>query len=430
MSVYQGKMLELLSIDQEADQSYIHIKLSMESDAEFRWQIDVDTAKQIKAVMAQVDSYKYRLSFQSTWDSFKEQHVSFLTRSYRDRSERLYFTCTEAYVNALITLKEIHELKKARSLPFLSVHPAAIGASPGELVKADRSVKPYLSRITIAFLGVVSAILAVYIGLFDMSDSVFEKPSAVETEILAVEAPAPSQIQTERLSLDSNPVQLLPIAAPAEDPTLLNLQDSPSVDPTSVTVPVIELSEGINYSLPEGHVAITFDDGPTEYSMAIMEVLNNYHVGGSFFFTGLNVEKKPEVVQAIHAKGFTIGSHSMNHFKLTGLTYADQEQELLQSNQLIEDLILEDVTLLRPPYGALNKSTLELVNQHASKIVLWNNDPQDWKGHDADEIFNAVVEAKTSGSIILLHESQAVVDALPKLIEYFQSKDLKVVSLK
>jgi peptidoglycan/xylan/chitin deacetylase (PgdA/CDA1 family) len=63
-------------------------------------------------------------------------------------------------------------------------------------------------------------------------------------------------------------------------------------------------------------------------------------------------------------------------------------------------------------------------------MVLWNADPKDWKSDNANEILDYVINSKASGSIILLHESPPVIEALPKIIEYLKQEDLEIVNLK
>ncbi|MNP58117.1 Peptidoglycan-N-acetylglucosamine deacetylase [compost metagenome] len=63
-------------------------------------------------------------------------------------------------------------------------------------------------------------------------------------------------------------------------------------------------------------------------------------------------------------------------------------------------------------------------------MVLWNTDPEDWKSQNADAIYTSIMKSKVNGSIILLHESQATIDALPKIIQYLKDKELEIVNLQ
>jgi len=203
-----------------------------------------------------------------------------------------------------------------------------------------------------------------------------------------------------------------------------------NIIPDQFMLPFVELDNPVSYNIPEGYVALTFDDGPSKYSKEIVDILKEYGIGGTFFFIGLNVKKYPEHVKYIHSNGYSIGTHSMNHSNLPTLSNEKQEKELIQSSQLIESLTGEKLSLFRPPYGAMNQNVKDLANQYGYKIILWNNDPEDWRNKDADAIVNHIKNTDISGSIILLHESQAVIDALPRIINYLKEQNLEIVSLK
>jgi peptidoglycan/xylan/chitin deacetylase (PgdA/CDA1 family) len=196
------------------------------------------------------------------------------------------------------------------------------------------------------------------------------------------------------------------------------------------SLPVVEIRDTVTYNIPKGKVALTFDDGPSQYTKEITDILKRHEVGGTFFFVGNNVKKHPDVVQYVNSNGYSIGSHSLSHSNFTKLSNEKKEYEILQTNQLIEDLIQEEVVLFRPPFGANNEATIEVTNNTNTKMVLWNADPEDWKSDNANEVLDYVLNSKTSGSIILLHESQPVTEALPKIIEFLKQEDLEIVNLK
>ncbi|MNM93967.1 Peptidoglycan-N-acetylglucosamine deacetylase [compost metagenome] len=189
------------------------------------------------------------------------------------------------------------------------------------------------------------------------------------------------------------------------------------------------LAEAVTYSIPKGRVALTFDDGPSKYTKDIVDILKEHEIGGTFFFVGKNVGHYSDSVKYVHNNGYSIGNHSMNHRNLVKLSNEKQEYEILDSNKLLEELIQEKVVLFRPPYGSKNAVTKEILIKNDKKMVLWNTDPEDWKSRDANAIYQAIAKSKVNGSIILLHESQATIDALPKIIKYLQSKQLEIVNL-
>src|SRR5215469_18470833 len=50
-------------------------------------------------------------------------------------------------------------------------------------------------------------------------------------------------------------------------------------------------------------LALTFDDGPSESTPAILEILGRYGVSATFFQVGLNVERLPAVARSVREAG-------------------------------------------------------------------------------------------------------------------------------
>ncbi len=413
MSVYKGKLLELLSVDREANESFLRIRLSFEQDTELRWKIDHETAENLKAVTALGQSHKYRLSFYCSWDPTKNQYVSFLTRTYRDQSDKIYFSCSKTYISGLNAIKCSEQNSQVYTLPFLSIASQPIDHVKQKIVSPKRLYRKS-SWIAVAMLVITSAIFWSYSPIYEakLIENTIVKAKDVDSEVLV-----------DLMAIEEQPINSqIEIDASNEHESSLSISEP--------KFPTSELNEVISYSIPAGTVALTFDDGPSKYTKEITDILKMYQVGGTFFFIGENVKRYPEYVQYVKSNGYVIGSHSMHHTNLVTLSYQKQKVDLLETNRLIEELIQEEVVLFRPPYGSKNEATVELMNKNQIKMVLWDTDTKDWKSRNADKIVNSVLSAQASGSIILLHESQAVIDALPRIIEYLQAQDLQIVNLK
>lgn len=411
MSVYRAKLLELLSVEKEHNQSYLKIKLSYDQEIELFWEIDNHTADHLVEIVEFQGSHKFRLSLHSSWNPIKEQHESYVTKTYRNHSEKIYFSCSEEYVSALQSVKYAGDISQMLALPFLSSNLPTETVKPehAEVQMNEKKSKRGYHRTALAtMISVIFLILSGSSGYFYFNNTVFgeqvhdtrdraEKDADFSEKEIAV-----TSVQRET-TLDSK---------------------------VEHRIPYKELLDVVTFNLPEGNVALTFDDGPSKYSKQIADILKEYQVGGTFFYVGQNVKKHPDVVQYIHSNGYSIGSHSMQHVNFKRLSYKEQQRDLLKTKELIEGITSEPSVLFRPPYGAYDKKTTALMKNYNHKMVLWDIDPEDWKGHSSNKIFHHVRNSDPSGSIILLHESQEVVDALPKIIEYLQKQNLQIVSLK
>ncbi|MGD8190512.1 polysaccharide deacetylase family protein [Brevibacillus ginsengisoli] len=402
MAVYHEKVLELVAIETINEKSYLRIKFFLEQEVELFWETDSDTAANLMTVTEFDENHRYRLSLHTTFDETKQQWMSFITRTYRDKGDRIYFTCSVHYKNDLEAIKNTQSINDLNRLPFLSVN---LSETDDNKIKQNYELKePVISKANKntpkwVIVAMISVILVILFGHFN--NPYFNKKSN-NTIVAKAEVTTASATVTKLVKDHST-------------------QDS---------LPYLKLDNPITFSLPKGYVSLTFDDGPSKYTEKITDILKKYKVGGTFFFIGYNVKKHPDSVRYVHSNGYSIGSHSMNHVKMSNLSYEQQANELVQSSHAIKDLTNEDVVLLRPPYGAINEQTKALVHDYRDKMVLWDRDPRDWKTHDATKIFHYVCSTEASGSIILLHESQATIDALPKIIEHLQEQNLKIVSLK
>ncbi|MFA5522965.1 MAG: polysaccharide deacetylase family protein [Tissierellales bacterium] len=446
MSTYLGKLLELKSIEKKLDAYFLNVQLSFEQDTEMLWQIDDYTAEKLKAITTFDEKHKYRLSFNSSHDFNQDQYASILAKTYRDCSEPLYFHCTKDYIDNLTAIKHIQHIDELDESVFTikNLEPANAQIETVKALHEDSAHNNYVSRSS---LKLIAAFAMISILLFSYVSFTFFNKISFDKKVLAQSIQQYNEVEEPVLPIklnngaeEQNPIQIiklnnefhteqdksLQLYVDNSDENVVIEEDTPKKD----DIPSFDLEEVVTYSIPKGYVALTFDDGPSKYSLEIMEILEEYKVGGTFFFIGSNAEKFPDYVKHIKTNGYSIGSHSMSHPNMATLSSEEQENELIQSMNLLKEITNEEIMLFRPPYGSYKKELKDLFDGDNYKMVLWNNDPEDWSTRNPDIVFKNIKNTNVSGSIIILHESQAVVDALPSIIEYLQELELKIVSLK
>lgn len=431
--VYLGKVLELQSVSNQADQSYLTIKISSEQEpgTEVLWKIDNTTADHLQAIFEQEldpDAVnKYRLSFYTARDSANSCYVSYLTRTYCEQSERIYFTCSEQYVH---DLQSIRTNESIDGLEFLTPLPET---APEPDSSKSENARPYLSNRGLIWSAIVlmSIIILMLIGSAVPAFS-YKMASGIDADTQLVGGMTKTVDSIEGLTSEIGSITAVnpQFQAPAAEQKIAKAVDAPARPANEPVVSFVELNDTLNFSIARGHVALTFDDGPSKFTEKIADVLKEYRVGGTFFFIGENVEKYPESVQYVKEHGYSIGSHSMHHLELTKLSKAKQKYEITQPNEMIEKLTGEPVVLFRPPYGAKNKALVDYINNTNHKMVLWDIDTLDWKSRNADKIYQSIQNAQPDGSIILMHETKATLEALPRIIKYLQEQKLDMVSLR
>lgn len=182
-------------------------------------------------------------------------------------------------------------------------------------------------------------------------------------------------------------------------------------------------------------IFLTFDDGPhPEYTMQILNILKYYQAGATFFVTGENANKYPQIVKQINEDGHAIGLHSYTHPRFIGKSRHFILSEIVNTQQTIQEIIHEKVTLFRPPYGHFTVQMLRICKQAHIKIVIWTVLSYDFNiKYSNDQIIQKMMKYSKPGTIHVLHDghknSRRTVEILPTIIEFYRSLSLKLSPL-
>ncbi|MBL3656834.1 polysaccharide deacetylase family protein [Fulvivirga sediminis] len=181
----------------------------------------------------------------------------------------------------------------------------------------------------------------------------------------------------------------------------------------------------------ENKIAITFDDGPTEYTQEILSLLEKYEAKASFFVIGRKVEEKPEVVKRISDAGHVIGNHSYSHhFFFSLFSKRRIASEIIKTKELIQSITGEPVCYFRPPYGVTNPAIAAAVNELAIPVIGWSIRSFDTRTSDAKKVAAKVISMIKPGSVILLHDSLPhAVSILEEILQYSKRKNYKCVTV-
>jgi peptidoglycan-N-acetylglucosamine deacetylase len=158
-------------------------------------------------------------------------------------------------------------------------------------------------------------------------------------------------------------------------------------------------------SLPVGGaIELTFDDGPSRHTPPLLRVLERHRCSASFFMRGCEVERHPEIAQAVHRAGHEIGNHSYSHPNLTDLDEEAIRRELTRCNEAIVRVGLPEPRIFRPPYAEHDARVRRVAESLGLSLQLWDVDPRDWERPPSHEIVRRVCDAWRPGAVILLHD--------------------------
>ena len=179
-------------------------------------------------------------------------------------------------------------------------------------------------------------------------------------------------------------------------------------------------------------ISVTFDASwGGDKTLAILDLLDEYNAKATFFLVGIWVDKYPDLVKEIAARGHEIGNHSDSHAHFTQIPDGKIRTELDSCSDKIETLTGTRPTLFRPPYGDYNSKVITVVRDEGYEAVQWSVDSLDWKNRGVEDLIKRATTNVQPGDIILFHnDSQYIVEALPAILSYYQEQGYDMIPAK
>jgi len=174
-------------------------------------------------------------------------------------------------------------------------------------------------------------------------------------------------------------------------------------------------------------VALTFDDGPSQYTEEILDILKENDVNATFFILGNKVTSYQEVLMKSIKNGNELGNHSYNHKWLSRLSTPELINQIDRTQQIIEEKIHYTPKYLRPTYGSITNRIRKSTNL---EIALWTVDTKDWKIHNVNRIIERATTHIEDGDIILMHDIfERSKEALKKIVPELKKQGFQFVTV-
>ncbi|HYM12880.1 MAG TPA: polysaccharide deacetylase family protein [Bryobacterales bacterium] len=150
-------------------------------------------------------------------------------------------------------------------------------------------------------------------------------------------------------------------------------------------------------------IVLTFDDGPSEATPQVLELLDLFSARATFFQCGQNVERLPAISKQVSEAGHEIGNHTYSHPRLPGCSAGRIREEIARTQQAVFDATGVQPSLFRAPYGARWFGLRAALGEHGLTGVMWTVIGYDWEW-EAAEIAGHVVSHASEGGIVCLHD--------------------------
>lgn len=166
-------------------------------------------------------------------------------------------------------------------------------------------------------------------------------------------------------------------------------------------------------------VALTFDDGPGEHTEKLLDDLEEAGVPATFFVLGQSAQAYPKLIKRMVADGHQVANHTYHHQEMTKLSPAAQSREVARGRDEIQKAGAPKTKLLRPPYGAYDKTTQKL----GAPLILSDVDTLDWQNRSKKVTTGRALRLVRPGSIILAHDiHDSTVKAAPGIVDKLQAE--------
>lgn len=190
-------------------------------------------------------------------------------------------------------------------------------------------------------------------------------------------------------------------------------------------------SSNVNY---DKVAYITIDDGPSNFTGQILDILDRNNVKATFFMINRNMNKYKDEVKRIQQEGHGAGFHSVSHdvetlYKTPQATL----EEFSICRNTFREITGETSNLIRIPYGSkpnTPEESYKILVENGFLVWDWNLDTEDWKSTTDNIVSNVLLNGRNKDELVLLvHEKEQTVEALEGIIKVLKERGYQILPI-
>jgi peptidoglycan/xylan/chitin deacetylase (PgdA/CDA1 family) len=199
-----------------------------------------------------------------------------------------------------------------------------------------------------------------------------------------------------------------------------------------------------------GTVAITFDDGPYNFTSHILDLLDSYGAKATFFISGNNIGKGQidiesngwsAVIKRMHNSGHQIASHTWSHQDLSTLPKQQLRDQIYSNEMALRNILGFFPQYMRPPYSSCTALCQEVLESTGYHIIYFDLDSEDYLHDDPIQIQvsknditgNLSMRANPSQNhwLVIEHDThqQTAYNLTEHTLQQFKSKGFRMVTV-
>jgi len=172
----------------------------------------------------------------------------------------------------------------------------------------------------------------------------------------------------------------------------------------------------VSVALPDKTLFLTFDDGPSENTVKVLDVLKKHGISATFFVAGGTSKRSTELIQRIVAEGHSLGVHTYTHnYEAIYASVEDYLTDFKKEYDLIYSATGVKPSIFRFPGGSINSYDRSIYQQLIAEMTRRGFTYYDWSissGDGASTTTAAAFKAnilsgadKLGKGIVLMHDS-------------------------
>jgi peptidoglycan/xylan/chitin deacetylase (PgdA/CDA1 family) len=184
-------------------------------------------------------------------------------------------------------------------------------------------------------------------------------------------------------------------------------------------------------------IALTFDDGPSESTPQLLDLLEQYAAKATFFQVGSHARRLPEVVRRVIEGGHEVGNHTESHSALYLRSPAFIEREIARAQETLQKICGVPPSLFRPTYGARWFGLRGALRRHGLTNVMWSTIAGDWR-LSGEACAARLRRGTRAGAIFCLHDGREMIqqpridstlDALRRMLPVWKSEGYEFLTV-
>ncbi|PZD32582.1 WecC, UDP-N-acetyl-D-mannosaminuronate dehydrogenase [Pyrenophora tritici-repentis] len=141
----------------------------------------------------------------------------------------------------------------------------------------------------------------------------------------------------------------------------------------------------------EDTLALTYDDGPSQWTPDLLDILKANNVKATFFIKAIHLyedlvnhrsDKTPAIIRRMYNEGHQIAGHTWGHKNMDeALDSQQRRDEMVKAEIALNDILGFFPTYMRPPFNACGPACQADMGELGYHVTSNDIEPRDWAGN-------------------------------------------------